>query len=87
MRRKVPRLRSDEDAERFLEQDLTDYIDRRALRIAHFELRPKDKLISLRLSQQLLDAAKDAAERDGISYQKFIRHAVEEAVSRAAPKR
>src|SRR5688572_18926804 len=83
MSKRVPRFRSDEEAERFLEQDLTDYIQRDAMPPVRFELKPKDTSISLRLSQHLLQEVRSAAEHEGVSYQKFIRHAVEEAVHRA----
>jgi len=82
MSKRVPRFRTDEEAEAFLEQDLTDYIDRHTLRPVRFELKPKNSAISLRLSEELLKAVKDAAAREGVSYQKFIRNAVEEAVLR-----
>jgi predicted DNA binding CopG/RHH family protein len=83
MSKRVPHFRSDEEAERFLEQDLADYIDRGSLRPVNFELKPKGAAISLRLSEELLHEVRSVAEREGISYQKFIRHAVEEAVHRA----
>ena len=83
MSKRVPRFRTDEEAEAFLEQDLTDYIDRHAMRPVRFELKPKNSSISLRLSEELLKAVKAAAAREGVSYQKFIRNAVEDAVHRA----
>ncbi len=42
-----------------------------------FELRPKNKTISLRLNSDLLEELKKEAERLGIDYQKFIRIALE----------
>ena len=83
MSKRVPRFRTDEEAERFLDQDLTDYIGRDSMEVVHFELKPKDTAVSLRLSGDLLKEVKSIAGREGISYQKFIRHAVEEAVHRA----
>lgn len=49
----------------------------------HFELRRKDKTISLRLSSDLLAAAKKAAARQGVPYQRFMRHAIEQATHEA----
>jgi predicted DNA binding CopG/RHH family protein len=83
MSKRVPQFRTDEEAERFLEQDLTDYIDRDFMRPVRFELKPKNSAISLRLSEDLLREVKSAAKRAGVPYQKFIRNAVEEAVLRA----
>ena len=82
MRKRVPRLKTDEEAERFLEQDLSDYMDARNLRALKFEFQPKDTQLNLRLSRGLLDAIKKSAAADGISYQKYIRMVLEHAVSR-----
>jgi predicted DNA binding CopG/RHH family protein len=45
-----------------------------------FELRRKDKTVSLRLPGPLLDAVRQRAERAGMPYQRFIRMAVERAL-------
>lgn len=42
-----------------------------------FELKPKDKTISLRLSNDLLLELKKKADQLGIDYQKYIRIALE----------
>jgi predicted DNA binding CopG/RHH family protein len=42
-----------------------------------FELRPKNRTISLRLNSDLLEELKKEAEKLGIDYQKFIRIALE----------
>jgi predicted DNA binding CopG/RHH family protein len=79
----MPPLNSDEEAERFVaEADLTEY-DLSGFAPMRFELRRKDKTVSLRLPSELLDAAKAAAAREGIPYQRFMRHAVEQAVRRS----
>jgi predicted DNA binding CopG/RHH family protein len=83
MSKRVPRFRTDEEADRFLERDLTDYIDRDFMQPMRFELKPKKSAISLRLSADLLSEVKSAAKRAGVPYQKFIRNAIEEAVHRA----
>jgi predicted DNA binding CopG/RHH family protein len=82
MRKRVPRLKTDEEAERFLERDLSDYMDARNLRALKFEFQPKDTQLNLRLSRGLLEAIKKSAAADGISYQKYIRMVLEQAVSR-----
>jgi predicted DNA binding CopG/RHH family protein len=46
-----------------------------------FELRPKDKTISLRLSQDLLDAVKGTAAAQGVPYHRYIRDAIERALA------
>jgi predicted DNA binding CopG/RHH family protein len=49
-----------------------------------FELRPKDKTISLRLSSDLLLELKKKAEKLGIDYQKYIRIALEGVIFKKA---
>lgn len=86
MKRKVPKLRkvpvfkTDEEAEAFLEQDLSD-LDFSQFKPMHFEIRPKEKSINLRLSAGLLDAVRENAKREGVPYQRYIRLALERAVT------
>ena len=49
-------------------------------------MRPKDKAVSLRLPEKLLDAVPGAAKREGIQYQRFIRMAIESAPVKANRK-
>ncbi len=80
MKRKLPTLRSDDEAEAFVTNaDLTQY-DLSAMVPMRFELRPKDKSINLRLPEPLLDAVRNRARRAGIPYQRFIRLALERAL-------
>jgi len=77
MRKKLPSLKSDAAAERFVaESDLRDY-DLSAMVPVRFELKRKDKSVSLRLPEQLLRAVQERARRAGIPYQRFIRMAIE----------
>ena len=48
-----------------------------------YELQPKSKTITLRIAEDLLTAVKTEAEKNGIDYQKYIRHLLEEAVKKA----
>ncbi len=88
MKKDWPRLTTDEDAERFVaEADLTEY-DFSKMTPVRFELRRKDKAVSLRLSDALLTAVKHAAAQRGIPYQRFMRQAIEQAVaSERTPQR
>jgi predicted DNA binding CopG/RHH family protein len=81
MKKKVPHFKSDEEAEAFLDQDLTDYLHAGNFRPMHFEIRPKEKSINLRISEALLDSVRAHAKREGVPYQRFIRHALERAVT------
>ena len=86
MKKKWPAFESDEEAERFVaEADLTEY-DFAELVPMHFELRRKDRAVSLRLSDALLAAVKRTAERQGIPYQRFMRQAIEQAVAPKPPE-
>ena len=78
--KRVPKMKTDEEAERFLEQDLSD-LDFSQFKPARFEFRPKDAQINMRLPSGLLAAVKEKAERSGIPYQRFIREALERAVA------
>ncbi|MBI1868808.1 MAG: BrnA antitoxin family protein [Methylocystis sp.] len=85
MKKKLPTLKSDAEAEAFVANaDLAEY-DLSGLVPMRFELKRKDKAVNLRLPEQLLDAVRDRATRIGIPYQRFIRMALEKAVRE--PKR
>lgn len=86
MSKKIPRFRTDEEAEQFLEQDLTDYLDPKNFVPVTFELLPKTKQVNLRFSVALLDAVRKQARQEGISYQKFVRRAVEESLNKSNAK-
>ena len=77
MKTKVPRFKTDQEAEQFLERDLTDYLNLKNFTPVTFELLPKTKQVNLRFSELLLNAVRQRAAQEGISYQKFIRRAVE----------
>ena len=83
MGKRIPQFKTDEEAEKFLEQDLTDYIDPKYLIPLRFEFKPKDTQVNLRLAKGLLQAIKARAAAEGISYQKFIRMTLEQTVSRS----
>jgi len=80
MKKKFPILKSDEEAEAFLEQDLTDYLHAGNFKPMRFEFKPKQKSLNLRISEELLEAVRKNAKRQGIPYQRFIRQALERAV-------
>ena len=79
-KRKVPNFKSDEEAEAFLEQDLSD-LDFSQFKPMQFEFQPKDKSINLRLPEGLLKAVQTHAKRQGIPYQRYIRQALERAIT------
>jgi predicted DNA binding CopG/RHH family protein len=74
-------LRSDRDAEKLLDRDLSDYIDADQLEPFAFEYKPKQKSANLRISVELLSAVRAAARRRGLPYQRFIRLALDLAIA------
>ena len=82
-KRRVPRLKTDKAAERFLAQDLSN-LDFSQFQTVRFEFEKKDKQINMRLPAPLLAALKAKAKERDISYTRLIREALEHAVSRSA---
>jgi predicted DNA binding CopG/RHH family protein len=77
MRKKLPRLKSDAEAEAFVAgADLTQY-DLTGMVPMRFEMKPKNKSVNLRLPEELLKAIQQQAKRVGVPYQRFIRMALE----------
>jgi len=77
---KLPKLKSDEEAEEFVaNSDLTEY-DLSEGEIVRFEFQPKSERVHMRLPRPLLDAVKATAAKAGVPYQRFIRQALEMAV-------
>ncbi len=82
MKKKLPRLKSDKEAEEFVEKaDLTEY-DLSGMRPIRFEFQPKSERVNMRLPRPLLDAVRASAARAGVPYQRFIRQALEDALQR-----
>ena len=77
----VPRLKTDADAETFLEKDLSG-LDFSQFKPARFEFQAKDAQINMRLPSKLLAAVKASAKSSGIPYQRFIRETLENAVGK-----
>jgi predicted DNA binding CopG/RHH family protein len=80
LKKKVPRLRTDEQAEAFLAQDLSK-LDFSQFKTARFEFERKDEQINMRVPKPLLAAVKARAKARGIPYTRFIRETLEQAVT------
>jgi predicted DNA binding CopG/RHH family protein len=84
MKKKIPSFKTDRAAAAFVNKaDLSQY-DLSGAQLAWFEIKPKDKSINLRVSEDLYKAVRKRAAREGIPYQRFIRLMLEQAV--AGPK-
>jgi predicted DNA binding CopG/RHH family protein len=82
MKKKIPTFKSDEEAERFVETaDLTEY-DLSGMKPLRFEFEKKNEQLNMRVPKGLLDAVKRRSAKRGIPYTRFIREAVEAALSR-----
>jgi predicted DNA binding CopG/RHH family protein len=80
MKKEWPVLKTDEDAERFVDEaDLTEY-DFSKMVPLHFEFARKDERVNMRLPGELLAAVKAKAKMRGLPYQRFIREALEQAI-------
>jgi predicted DNA binding CopG/RHH family protein len=80
MKKKVPRLKSDKEAEAFLAQDLSN-LDFSQFKPAQFEFETKSEQINMRVPKPLLAAVKARAKARGIPYTRFIRETLERAVT------
>ena len=79
--RRVPRLRSDAEAEAFLDQDLSE-LDFSQFKPFRFEFEKKSARVNMRLPESLLKSVKERAKKRGIPYQRFIREALEVSVAK-----
>ena len=82
MKKQLPKLKSDDDIERFLDTDLSAYLTAANLTSVSFEFDPKEKVVNLRISAGLLESIKRAAHQKKMPYQKFIRQSLELAVKK-----
>ena len=77
--RKVPTMTTDEEAEAFLAEDLSE-LDYAQFRPLTWEAEPKTARVNMRLPEALVAAVKARAAERGIPYQRLIREAIERAV-------
>ncbi|MEO6013954.1 MAG: CopG family antitoxin [Devosia sp.] len=78
--RKVPILRTDEEAEAFLMQDLSD-LDFSLFKRHHFEFEKKEAQVNMRVPESLLNAVKMRAKEKGLPYTRYIRMLMEQDVA------
>ena len=79
--KKIPRLMTDEAAERFVDAgDLTQF-DLTGFKPAHFEFEKKAAQINMRVPKPLLEAVKTKAQARGIPFTRYIRMLMERDVA------
>ena len=86
MKKKLPRLKTDKEAEEFVATaDLTEY-DLSVLRPVRFEFEKKDGQINMRVPKPLLAAVKARAKARGIPYTRLIRETLEQAMAEGSSR-
>ncbi len=81
----LPRLETDEDAKRFVDEaDLSEY-DLSGMKPTRFEFEKKSARVNMRIPEPLLDTVKARAKARGIPYQRFIREALEQFLRNDRP--
>jgi predicted DNA binding CopG/RHH family protein len=80
MKKKVPKMKTDKEAEDFLDRDLSD-LDFSQFKPVQFEFEKKGAQINMRVPKPLLDAVKARAKARGIPYTRFIRQLMEQAIT------
>jgi len=81
--KKVPRLMTDEEAEAFLEQDLSD-LDLSQFKPVKFEFGKKDARLNMRLPEPLLEAVRKRADAKGVPFTRYIRELIERDLAKAS---
>ncbi|MFH7028113.1 MAG: CopG family antitoxin [Heteroscytonema crispum UTEX LB 1556] len=80
MKKIFPRIKTDEEIEKLLDEDLSDYLHADNFKPVSFEFEPKDKNVNLRVSEKMLKAVKTVSKKEGIPYQRYIRRAIEKSL-------
>ncbi|HBG63586.1 MAG TPA: hypothetical protein DDX16_05035 [Candidatus Omnitrophica bacterium] len=86
MKNKIPKFKSLEEERRFWDShSITDYTDELKPAKVKF-IRPKKKLISLRLDTPQIESLKEIASRKGLGYLSLIRYWLSERLSQEHPR-
>lgn len=81
MKRKVPIMTTDEEAEAFLGQDLSD-LDFAQFKPSGFEFENKTARVNMRLPERQLASLKAEAKRRGVPYQRLMRELLEKGLQK-----
>jgi predicted DNA binding CopG/RHH family protein len=74
--KRVPELKTDRQAEAFLEQDLSD-LDFSQFKPMRFEIAKKEAALNMRIPAALLHAVKTRAASKGVPYTRYVRMLLE----------
>lgn len=78
----MPSLKSDAEAEEFVDSADLSTFDLSGFKPMRFEFEPKAAALNMRLPQNLLDALKSKAKAKGIPYTRYVRLLLESDVAR-----
>jgi predicted DNA binding CopG/RHH family protein len=67
-----------------LSSDLSPLFSQDGWKRVKFEFKPKNKTLTIRVSDELLDAVKERAKEAGMEYQRWVRMALEHLVDKKA---
>ena len=76
-----PELKTDAEAEAFVDEANLSEFDFSEFVPVRFEFEPKSAQVNLRMPEGLVKAIKELARSRGIPYQRFIREALEKALN------
>ncbi|WP_313077589.1 BrnA antitoxin family protein [Melaminivora sp.] len=79
--KRVPELKTDAEAEAFLEQDLSG-LDFEQFKPMRFEVAKKEAALNMRLPVALMDAIRARARAKGIPYARYVRMVLEADLQR-----
>lgn len=79
IKKEIPwdKLKTEDDVANFFDQDISEYLEHMNFVPMKFELLPKDKAVTFRMSEDLFEELKKQAKKQGIGYQKFMRAILE----------
>ena len=83
MKKKIPTFKTDKEAARFVDTADLSKCDLSGLKPVKFEFEKKGAQLNMRVPKGLLEAVKTRSAERGIPYTRFIREAVEWALSRS----
>ena len=80
--KKIPTLKTDKEAEAFLDQDLSD-LDFSQFKTMRLEFAPKSAALHLRLPEALLEGLKVRAKAQGVPYTRYVRMLLENDLAKS----
>lgn len=82
MKKPLPKFKSEKEFRSFFEkEDMGNFLEEKDLVKAPFRLKKQDRVVTLRISSDLLSSLKKAAEKHRVQYQKLIRFILEKGIA------